>query len=65
MARLRPFIRDLNVDPRLRNVTGDRRPRDMIHTNGDPLIHQGLEEAYRHFDWTGRTLHCFLCQCGG
>jgi hypothetical protein len=54
------IIRDLNDDPRLRKVAADRLLRDVIHTDGGPLIHHGSEEAQRSFDSTCRTLHRFL-----
>ena len=54
------IIRDLNDDPALRNGTADRLLRDVLHADGGPLIHNGLEEAQRSFDSTCRKLHRFL-----
>jgi hypothetical protein len=59
------MIRDLNDDPRLRKVAADRRLRDVIHTDGGPLVHQDSEEAQRSFDSTCRKLHRFLGQPQG
>ena len=54
------IIRDLNDDPSLRKVAADRLLRDVLHADGGPLIHNGVEEAQRSFDSTCRTLHRFL-----
>lgn len=54
------IIRDLNDDPSLRKVTADRLLRDVLHADGGPLIHSGVEEAQRSFDSTCRKLHRFL-----
>jgi hypothetical protein len=59
------MIRDLNDDSRLRKVAADRRLRDVIHTDGGPLVHQDSEEAQRSFDSTCRKLHRFLGQPQG
>jgi hypothetical protein len=59
------IIRDLHDDPRLRKVAVDRRLRDVIHTDGGPLVHQDSEEAQRSFDSTCRKLHRFLGQPQG
>ncbi len=56
------IIRDLNDDPSLRKVTADRLLRDVLHTDGGPLIYNGSEEAQRSFDSTCRKLHRFLGQ---
>ena len=54
------IIRDLNDDPSLRKVTADRLLREVLHVDGGPLIHDGVEEAQRAFDSTCRNLHRFL-----
>ena len=54
------IIRDLNDDPSLRKVTPDRLLRDVLHADGGPLIHNGLEDAQRSFDSTCRKLFRFL-----
>lgn len=54
------IIRDLNDDPSLRKVTPDRLLREVLHVDGGPLIHDGVEEAQRSFDSTCRKLHRFL-----
>jgi hypothetical protein len=56
------IIRDLNDDPSLRRVAADRLLKDVIHTDGGPLVHNGSEEAQRSFDSTCRRLHRFLSQ---
>jgi hypothetical protein len=56
------IIRDLNDDPSLRRVAADRLLKDVIHTDGGPLVHNGSEEAQHSFDSTCRRLHRFLSQ---
>lgn len=56
------IIRDLNNDPALRKVAAERLVRDVVHTDGGPLIYNGSEEAQRSFDSTCRKLHRFLSQ---
>jgi hypothetical protein len=59
------IIRDLNDDPRLRNVAADRLLRDVVHGDGGPLVHHDSEEAQQSFDSTCRRLHRFLHQPHG
>jgi len=56
------IIRDPNDDPSLRRVAADHLLKDVIHTDGGPLVHNGSEEAQRSFDSTCRRLHRFLSQ---
>jgi hypothetical protein len=56
------IIRDLNDDPALRRLTADRLLRDVVHTDGGPLLYHGSEDAQRSFDSTCRKLHRFLSQ---
>ena len=56
------IIRDLNDDPSLRKVSADRLLRTVLHPDGGPLIHNGLEDEQRSFDSTCRKLHRFLTQ---
>ena len=56
------IIRDLNDDPSLRTVPADRQLRTVLHPDGGPLIHNGLEDEQRSFDSTCRKLHRFLTQ---
>ena len=56
------IIRDLHYDPSLRKVPVDRLLKDVVHTDGGPLIHNGSEEVQRSFDSTCRKLHRFLTQ---
>ena len=56
------IIRDLHYDPSLRKMTADRLLRNVIHEDGDPLIHNGSEEEQRSLDSTCRKLHQFLSQ---
>ena len=56
------IIRDLNDDPSLRRVAADHLLKDVIHTDGGPLVHNGSEEAQHSFDSTCRRLHRFLSQ---
>ena len=56
------IIRDLNDDPSLRKVSPDRLLRTALHSDGGPLIHNGLEHEQRSFDATCRKLYRFLTQ---
>jgi hypothetical protein len=56
------IIRGLHYDPSLRKMTADRLLRNVIHEDGDPLIHNGSEEEQRSLDSTCRKLHQFLSQ---
>jgi hypothetical protein len=56
------IIRDLNYDAFQRKMAADRLLRNVIHTYGGPLIHNGSEEEQRSFDPTCRKLHRFLSQ---
>ena len=56
------IIRDLNNDPALRKVPAARLLRDVVHTDGGPLLYHGSEDAQRSFDSTCRKFHRFLSQ---
>ena len=56
------IIRHLNDDPSLRKLSADRLLRTVLHADGGPLIHNGLEDEQRSFDSTCRRLHRFLTQ---
>jgi hypothetical protein len=54
------IIRDLHYNPSLRKVAADRLPRDAVHEDGGPLIHNGSQDQQRSFDSTCRKFHRFL-----
>jgi hypothetical protein len=56
------IIRDVNDDPSLRQLSADRLLFTVLHSDGGPLIHNGLEDEQRSFDSTCRKLHRFLTQ---
>ena len=56
------IIRDLNYDPSLRKLAGERLLRKVIHEDGGPLLYHGSEDEQRSFDSTCRKLHRFLAQ---
>ena len=56
------IIRDLHYDPSLRKRATEQILRSVIHEEGGPLIHYGLEQDQRSFDSTCRKLHRFLTQ---
>jgi hypothetical protein len=56
------IIRGLHYDPSQRKVAADRLLRNVIYTDGGPLLHNGSEEEQRSFDSTCRKLHRFLTQ---
>jgi hypothetical protein len=56
------IIRDLNYDPSLRKVAAQQLIRNVVGTDGGPLIYNGSEEEQRSPDSTCRKLHRFLSQ---
>jgi hypothetical protein len=56
------IIRDLNYTPARREVAAQRLLRDVVGTDGGPLIYNGSEEEQRSLDSTCRKLHRFLSQ---
>ena len=56
------FIRDLNSDPSLRKKPADAVLRQMIASDGGPLLYHGGEDEQTSFDSTCRKLHRFLTE---
>jgi hypothetical protein len=59
------FIRDLNYDPSLRKKPVAVILRQMIESDGGPLLYHGGEDEQRSFDSTCRKLRRFLIERAG
>jgi hypothetical protein len=65
LACFRPFIAHLASSSLSRKTIQKHRLRDVIYTDGGPLVHQDSEEAQRSIDSTCRKLHRFFGQPQG